>query len=131
KAGANYVSPFAGRIDDFIRKNMGINFNKNDYFPAEGLVSEGKQISDNGIVSGVDLVKKIKKIFENYEIKTKIIAASLRNPRQVMEISQIGVEIATVPFDVLLQMIQHTKTFEGIVKFSEDIVPEYAKIFEV
>lgn len=130
KAGADYVSPFAGRIDDLIRKNMGINFNKNDYFPAEGLISEGKIVSDNGIVSGVDLLKKVKQIFDNYGIKTKIIAASLRNARQVREVAEIGIEIATVPFDVLVDMMKHIKTFEGILKFSEDVLPEYKKLFE-
>ncbi len=131
KAGADYVSPFAGRIDDYIRKRMGITpSGKGDYFPAEGLMSDGKVASDNGIASGVDLVCRTKRIFENYGIKTKIIAASLRNARQVREIAEIGIEIATIPFEVIDHMVKHPKTSEGVVKFSEDIVQEYRKLFE-
>jgi transaldolase len=130
KAGAKYISPFAGRIDDLIRKNLGINFDKCDYFPAEGLTSGEKVIDDNGIVSGVELIKKTVRIIRKYGIRTKIIAASVRNARQVREIAEVGVDIATVPFDVIERMIKHQKTFEGIVKFSEDVVPEYKQLFE-
>ena len=129
KAGAKYVSPFAGRIDDFIRKNLGEAFGKSDYFPAGGKHKDGKTAEDKGIVSGVELVKKTKAIFDKYGIKSKIIAASLRNARQVREVAEIGADIATVPFEVLEDMIKHPKTFEGIVKFSEDVVPEYKEIF--
>jgi transaldolase len=130
KAGAAYVSPFAGRVDDYIRKRMGITpSGKGDYFPAEGLMSDGKVVSDNGIASGVDLVSRTKRIFGNYGIRAKIIAASLRNARQVREIAETGIEIATIPFDVIEHMIRHPKTFEGVVKFSEDVVPEYRKLF--
>jgi len=129
KAGAKYVSPFAGRIDDFIRSNLGEDFEKSDYFPAEGKTKGKKKLEDNGIASGVELVRKTKDILSKYNIKTKIIAASLRNARQVREIAEIGADIATIPFDVLEDMLKHPKTFEGVVKFSEDVVPEYAKIF--
>ncbi len=129
RAGAKYVSPFAGRVDDWIRKKLGVHFGKNDYFPKHGLVSDGKTIDDNGIASGVDLVKRTKVIFEKYGIKAKIIAASLRNARQVREVAETGADIATIPFEVLGNMIKHPKTLEGIVKFSEDVVPEYKELF--
>ena len=125
KAGATYVSPFAGRIDDYIRTNMGKKFDKSDYYPAEG-----SKANDNGIVSGVDLVKKIADIYKNYEMKTEIIAASLRNPRQVREVALAGAHIATIPFPVIIEMTKHPKTAEGIIKFSQDVVEEYKRIFE-
>ena len=130
KAGAAYVSPFAGRVDDWIRKNLGMKFEKSDYFPVEGIEKEGKKIDDNGVISGVDLVRKTMEILKKYNLKTKVIAASLRNSRQVREVAELGTHIATVPFGVLENMVKHPKTFEGVVKFSEDVVPEYRKLFE-
>jgi len=129
KARAKYVSPFAGRVDDFIRTNAGIKFEKPDYFPAEGRKEGGRILEDNGIVSGVDLVARIVDIFANYDLEAKIIAASMRNARQVREVAELGVDIATVPFYVIEQMLKHPKTFEGIVKFSKDVVPEYRNLF--
>lgn len=129
KAGAAYVSPFAGRIDDWIRKNLGVKFEKGDYFPAEGMRKGGELVDDEGVVSGVDLVRKILDIFRKYGIRTKVIAASLRNYRQVREVAELGVHISTIPFSVIEEMIKHPKTFEGIVKFSEDVVPEYRGLF--
>ena len=125
KAGATYVSPFAGRIDDFIRSNLGVKFEKSDYFPADGLNKD-----DNGIVSGVALVKEILEIYRNYNIQSEIIAASLRNPRQVREVALAGTHIATIPFSVIKDMVKHPKTVEGIIKFSQDVVEEYRKLFE-
>ncbi|MFH0832242.1 MAG: transaldolase family protein [Candidatus Aenigmatarchaeota archaeon] len=123
KAGATYVSPFAGRIDDYLRS--GTEYKKSDYFPAHGT---GKD--DNGIVSGVDLVRKITDIFEIFKIDTEIIAASIRNARQVREVALAGAHIATIPFSVINEMLKHSKTDEGIIKFSEDTIPEYRKIFD-
>lgn len=129
KMGARYVSPFSGRVDDFIRKNIGMSFDKGDYFPAEGMSKAGLIASDNGICSGVDLVRKTVNIFNNYKIKCEIIAASLRNARQAREVAEAGSHIATIPFNVLISMIKHPKTVEGIIKFSDDIVDEYRDIF--
>ncbi len=130
KAGAKYVSPFAGRVDDWIRKNLGMEFEKGDYFPAEGIRDEkGRIVNDEGVISGVDLVRKTLSILRKYDIQTEVIAASLRNYRQVREVAELGVHIATVPFHVIEQMLKHPKTFEGIVKFSEDVVPEYRNLF--
>jgi transaldolase len=130
KVGASYVSPFAGRIDDYIRKNLGMKFEKGDYFPAEGLVRNGSKVDDHGIVSGVDLIRKVLEIFRKYDMKAKVIAASLRNSRQVREVAELGVDIATIPFAVIEEMTKHEKTKEGIIKFSEDTIPEYRKLFD-
>ena len=89
KAGATYVSPFMGRLDD-----RGWN--------------------------GVSLVENIIKIFRNYNISTKIIAASTRNVRHVLEVSLLGVDIVTMPFKVLVKMFEHPLTVEGIDRFKKD-----------
>ena len=128
KAGASYVSPFAGRIDDYIRSRNNISFEKTDYFPADGFEKNNKVLEDNGIVSGIDLVSQCRDIFDIYDIKAEIIAASMRNPRQVREAALAGAHIATIPFKVIRQIMTHYKTMEGMKKFTSDIVPEYAKV---
>jgi transaldolase len=157
KAGAAYASPFAGRIDDYIREKMGVKFQKADYFdhnlirriveeklkgnmkkelPISKLYSDediGTILStglDNGVWSGVDLVRRILKIYRNYGFETKVIAASLRNARQVREVAELGVDIATMPFEVANEMIQHYKTLQGIKNFTADVVPAYERLFK-
>jgi transaldolase len=161
KAGASYVSPFAGRIDDYIRAKMGmkigVDFKKEDYFDYELLkniremkirefiknlnsvveIYRSKDIwgllyssQDDGIISGVDLVAKIVKIYRNYGYKTQIIASSIRNARQVREVAEVGADIATLPFDVIKEMVRHHKTLEGMRLFMADVVPQYEEIFE-
>lgn len=129
KAGAAYASPFAGRTDDYLRAKMNDKSGKADYYPAGGGSIEGKLVEDKGIVSGVDLVSKIVQIYRNYNFKTEVIAASVRNPRQVREIALAGSHIATIPFNVLEKMLYHEKTAEGIKSFTADIVPEYRDLF--
>ena len=94
RAGATYVSPFLGRLDD---------------------------ISSPGI----ELVENIVDIFRNYDIRTEIIAASIRNTVHVTECALAGADIATVPYAVIEQMTKHPLTDQGIVKFQED----YRKVF--
>ncbi|SHH22828.1 fructose-6-phosphate aldolase [Thermosipho atlanticus] len=89
KAGATYVSPFVGRLDDIA----------ND---------------------GVKLLEEILNIYANYGFETEIIAASIRHPMHVLEAALIGVDIATVPFNVLEKMFVHSLTDSGIKKFLED-----------
>ncbi len=160
KAGATYASPFAGRIDDYIRAGMGMkikaDFKKDDYFDHELLkktserlledaaknlsVSEAYQnrdvrnvagsAQDNGVMSGVDLVAKILRIYRAYGYKTQVIAASIRNPRQAREVAELGADIATLPFVVIVGMVRHFKTVEGMKAFIADIVPSYEEIFK-
>ena len=94
RAGATYVSPFLGRLDD---------------------------ISSPGI----ELIEHIVQIFNNYDIDTEIIAASIRNTVHVTECALAGADIATVPYAVIEQMTKHPLTDQGIVKFQED----YRKVF--
>jgi len=159
KAGASYASPFAGRIDDYIRNNLDIEFQKTDYFDLNLMEIIGEQrfyehienssgkspqsvyldqetkkradfAKDKGIGSGVDLVKSIMKIYRNYDIKTEVIAASIRNARQAREMAEVGADIATIPFNVIKEMIRHPKTIEGIKNFAADVVPEYRTLFK-
>ncbi|SPZ51159.1 Transaldolase [Sarcina ventriculi] len=89
RAGATYVSPFLGRLDD---------------------------ISQNGI----ELVRTIAEIFSIYGLDTEIIAASVRNPIHVTECALAGADIATVPYNVIEQMVKHPLTDQGIEKFKAD-----------
>ncbi len=128
KAGARIVSLFAGRLDDYIRIQHGIGFEKSDYFPAEGIKKGDLHVQDNGLVSGVDLVSKCSHIFRMYNIKCEILAASTRNSRQLREFALAGAHIATVPLDVFKAAISHPKTIEGLTTFLEDVPNDYKKL---
>jgi len=132
KAGADYVSPFAGRIDDRIRRMAGIPFDKNDYFPKEGIEdsSSHELVKDHGIFSGIDLVAQIMDIFHEYEMECEVIAASIRNPVQVSELASIGADIVTMPFEILKSMILNPGSAEGIDAFTGDLVDEYLELFK-
>ena len=130
KAGAKIVSPFVGRVDDYIREMNRIKFNKESYFPKEGFKKGKKILEDNGIVSGVDLIKECVKILKKSNIKSKVLAASIRNIRQFREVAKAGADIATVPFGVIKKLLEHHKTVEGMKRFTKDVIPEYAKILK-
>ena len=89
RAGATYVSPFLGRLDDI---------------GAEGM----------------NLIEEIVEIFNVHCIETEIIAASIRNPLHVINAARIGADIATVPYDVIVQMSKHPLTDNGIARFLKD-----------
>jgi transaldolase len=128
KAGAKFLSPFAGRIDDDLRGRSDMKFDKSDYYPASGMTTDGRTLEDNGVVSGVDLVEQCVEIVHLYGFEAEVLAASLRNPRQVREAALVGAHIATLPFGVIKDMLKHHKTYEGMEQFTADIVPEYAEI---
>lgn len=89
RAGATYVSPFLGRLDDIS-------------------------------TAGIDLIQDIVQIFDNYGLETEIIAASIRNPIHVTDCALAGAHIATVPYNVIVQMTKHPLTDAGIEKFQKD-----------
>ncbi len=89
KAGATYVSPFVGRLDD-----IG--------------------------VEGMRLIADIKAIFFNYQYKTEILVASIRNPIHILEAARIGADVVTVPYAVIKQLMQHPLTDKGLQAFLED-----------
>ena len=128
KAGAKIVSPFAGRIDDYIRQSNSIPFEKSDYFPAYGWKTDSKTLEDNGIISGIELVRQIADILRKYRMKSEVLAASIRNPRQAREAALVGADIATLPFNVIKELLVHHKTQEGMRDFTKDIIPEYASL---
>jgi len=130
KAGAKIVSPFTGRIDDYIREMNRIKFKKEEYFPKEGFKRGKKILEDDGIVSGIDLIIECIEILRQSRLKTEVLAASIRNKRQFREVSEIGADIATMPFSVIEKLVIHPKTVEGMKKFTGDIVPEYAEVIE-
>ncbi len=125
KAGADFISPFCGRVDDYIRAQHELKFEKTDYFPRDGYQKDKKLIEDNGVVSGIDLVAQCVHIIKEYNLPSEILAASLRNPRQVREAALVGAHISTLPFTVVQDMLKHQKTYEGMKAFTKDIVPDY------
>jgi transaldolase len=125
KAGAKFVSPFAGRLDDYLRDLAKLKYSKNDYYPALGLDNKGILLNDNGIVSGVDLVRRCALIIKKHDLKTEVIAASIRCARQARECAEAGSHIATLPLSVIKDLLVHEKTFEGVEQFNKDVVKEY------
>ena len=89
KAGASYVSPFVGRLDDIA-------------------------------TDGMDLVQRIALIFDNYGYQTKIIVASIRHPQHVLAAAEMGADVATIPFKVMMQLAKHPLTDIGIERFLAD-----------
>ena len=77
------------------------------------------RLDDIGEV-GMDLIKDIRLIYDNYKFTTQILVASVRNPIHVLDAAKIGADIATVPYSVFEQLFKHTLTDVGIKKFLED-----------
>jgi transaldolase len=89
KAGATYVSPFVGRLDDISHV-------------------------------GMDLVREIMQIYDNYGYPTQVLAASLRHPLHVLEAAMAGAHVGTMPFKVLELMFNHPLTDRGLQQFLKD-----------
>jgi transaldolase len=70
--------------------------------------------------TGMDLVEQIVRIFKNYEFGSKVIVSSIRHPIHVVEAALIGADVATIPFKVIEQLVQHPLTDIGIEKFLAD-----------
>jgi transaldolase len=70
--------------------------------------------------TGMDLVGQIVTIFKNYEFGSKVIVASIRHPIHVLEAALIGADVATIPYKVIEQLVQHPLTDIGIEKFLAD-----------
>ena len=96
RAGATYVSPFLGRLDDIS-------------------------------MPGIDLIADISQIFSMHDIKTQIIAASVRHSIHVIDCAKAGADIATVPYKVLMQMTGHPLTDQGIEKFKKDYIAVFGE----
>ena len=76
----------------------------------------------------MDLIRTIADIFAMYDdIDTQIIAASVRNPIHVIDCALAGADIATVPYNVLMQMVKHPLTDQGIEKFKKDYIAVFGE----
>ncbi len=95
KAGATFVSPFIGRLDDIGH-------------------------------DGMDLIKSIRKIFDNYFIDTQILAASTRHTLHILQCAEQGADVCTMPFKVIEGLLNHPLTEIGLEKFLSD----YNKVFK-
>lgn len=89
KAGATFVSPFLGRLDDIAQE-------------------------------GMELIREIRQIYDNYHFKTEILAASLRHPLHVAQAALAGADIATIPYGVITRLLDHPLTEIGLKRFLAD-----------
>jgi transaldolase len=89
KAGAAYVSPFVGRLDD-----IG--------------------------TTGMNLVREIVDIFDNFEYATEVLVASVRNPIHIVDAARMGADVVTVPAAVIDQCFKHPLTDSGLERFLKD-----------
>jgi transaldolase len=89
KAGASYISPFVGRVDDIAG-------------------------------DGMDLIKQIVIIYDNYDFETEVLVASVRHPQHIVQAALMGAHVATVPAKVLHQLMHHPLTDKGLAAFLAD-----------
>ncbi len=89
KAGATYVSPFIGRLDDIS-------------------------------ADGLNLIDEIRLIYDNYNFKTQILAASVRHTMHVIECAKIGADVMTGPLSSIVGLLKHPLTESGLAQFLED-----------
>ena len=89
KAGATYISPFVGRLDD--------------------ISTEGMQV-----------IRDIRLIYDNYGYETQILTASARSPMHFLEAARIGSDVITAPFSVIKQLLKHPLTDSGLKQFLAD-----------
>ena len=89
KAGATYVSPFVGRVDDISQ-------------------------------DGMQLIKDIVLIYNNYGYTTQVLAASIRHPMHVVDAAKAGAHVATIPWKVLDMLFNHPLTDKGLAAFLKD-----------
>ena len=89
KAGASYISPFIGRLDDIAQ-------------------------------DGMQLIRDIVQIYDNYGFATEVLAASIRHPMHIVDCALAGADVATVPFKVIQQLVKHPLTDKGLDAFLSD-----------
>lgn len=89
KAGATYISPFVGRLDD-------IN------------------------IDGMELIRDIREIYDNYGFATEILAASIRTANHVKDAALAGADVSTIPPSVIKSLANHVLTDKGLEQFAKD-----------
>jgi len=97
KAGATFVSPFVGRLDDIS-------------------------------TDGMEMVREIVAIYDNYEFETEVLVASCRHPLHVLEAARMGADIATCPPNVIDALFNHPLTASGLEKFLKDWEKAHAAV---
>lgn len=89
KAGASYISPFIGRLDDIGQ-------------------------------DGMQLIRDIVQIYDNYGFETEVLAASIRHPMHIVDCALAGADVATIPLKVIQQLVKHPLTDKGLDAFLSD-----------
>lgn len=115
--------------DEGIRTNMTLCFQamqammvaKAGAFLVSPFIGRLDDVSEDGM----DLIQRVRQIYDNYGYKTKILAASVRHPKHMLDCAMIGADVATVPLSVIKQLMNHPLTDIGIEKFLAD----YRKAF--
>ena len=118
-AGAYVLSPFTGRVNDFLRSETLQQYKKDDYYPAEGQVINGEKFADKygGAVSGVDMAAQLVQLLRNAELKAKVLAASVRNQQEAQECAAIaGVDYITMPAKIFMQVASNMPESRQLVK---------------
>ena len=96
KAGASYISPFIGRLDDIAQ-------------------------------DGMQLIRDIVQIYDNYGFETEVLAASIRHPMHIVDCALAGADVATIPFKIIQQLVKHPLTDQGLEGFLSDWKKREAK----
>ncbi len=131
QAGASYVSPFLGRLADYLYKHDKVEMpvgNALYYLEDHKGVKENSRTDNTPYVAssgarmdaGVRLIHEIAVIFANYDITTEVLAASFRNGVQIPECLLCGADILTIPAPLLMGVADHPLTDEGMRAFVED-----------
>ena len=89
KAGATYISPFIGRLDDIGQ-------------------------------DGMQLIRDIVQIYDNYGYATEVLAASIRHPMHIVDAALAGADVSTIPYKVIQQLVKHPLTDKGLDSFLSD-----------
>ena len=89
KAGASYISPFIGRLDDISQ-------------------------------DGMQLIRDIVQIYDNYDFATEVLAASIRHPMHIVDCALAGADVATIPYKILTRLVEHPLTDKGLDSFLSD-----------
>jgi len=97
KAGASFISPFIGRLDDMA-------------------------------IDGMDLIREIRQIYDNYGFETEILAASIRSPNHVKDCALIGADVVTAPPAVIRGLADHVLTDKGLAAFLKDAASAGIKV---
>lgn len=124
-AGAYVLSPFTGRVNDLLRENRQLTFAKDEYYPAEGVFVDDEVVQDmhGGAVSGVDMARDLVARIRNCGLSSKVLAASIRNPREAYECARLaGVDYITAPAKVFMECASHPELLVSRPAGSNDLM---------